>query len=87
MPKYPLLAVHTSQVFIFSLHSTKMSNQHRFILKLFLIYFVGIKYRFIFIDLFLIYEGNVDQYESVHHPLSTLLVGIGNTLAVFKTNK
>ena len=37
-------------------------------------------------ELSLTYEGNVNHYKSVHHPLSTLLVGIGNTLEVFKTN-
>ena len=33
------------------------------------------------------YGGNVNHYKSVHHPLSILPVGIGNTLAAFKTNK
>ena len=31
--------------------------------------------------------GNVNYYKSVHHPIPTLPVGIGNTLAVFKTNQ
>ena len=35
----------------------------------------------------LTYEGNVNHYKSNHHPLSTLPVRIGSTLAVFKTNK
>ena len=33
------------------------------------------------------YWGIVNLYKSVHHPLSTLSVGIGNTLAALKTNK
>ena len=37
-------------------------------------------------ELSLTYEGNVNHCKSLHHPLSTLLVGIGNTLEVFKTN-
>ena len=40
------------------------------------------------IDLFsklpLTYRGYVNDYESVHHPLSTLPVGIGNTKTVVK---
>ena len=28
--------------------------------------------------------GNVNYYKSVHHPIPTLPVGIGNTLAIFK---
>ena len=40
------------------------------------------------IDLFsklpLTYRGYVNDYESVHHPLSTLPVGIGNTKIVVK---
>ena len=35
----------------------------------------------------LICGGNVDYYESVHHPIPTLPDGIGNTQAVFKTNQ
>ena len=31
--------------------------------------------------------SNVNHYKSVHHPLSTLPVKVGNTLAVFKTNQ
>ena len=31
--------------------------------------------------------GNVNYYKSVHHPIPTLPVGIGNTLAIFKTNQ
>ena len=27
---------------------------------------------------------NVNYYKSVHHPIPTLPVGIGNTLAIFK---
>ena len=34
----------------------------------------------------LTYGGNVNYYKSVHHPVPTLLVGTGNTLAIFKTN-
>ena len=33
----------------------------------------------------LTYGGNVNHYKSVHHPLSPLPVGIGNTLAAFKS--
>ena len=33
------------------------------------------------------YGDNVKHYKNVHHPLSTLPVGIGTTLAVFKPNK
>ena len=29
----------------------------------------------------------VNYYKGVHHPVSTLPVGIGNTLAVFKTSQ
>ena len=35
----------------------------------------------------LTYGGNVNHYKSVHHPLSTPSMGIGNTLAAFKTDK
>ena len=35
----------------------------------------------------LTYGGNVNYYKSVHHPIPTLPVGTGNTLAVFKTNQ
>ena len=31
--------------------------------------------------------GNVNYYESVHHPIPTLPVGIGNTMPIFKTNQ
>ena len=31
--------------------------------------------------------GNVNHYQSVLHPLSTLPAGIGDTLAAFKTNQ
>ena len=31
--------------------------------------------------------GNVNCYKSVHHPIPTLYVGIGKTLAIFKTNQ
>ena len=31
--------------------------------------------------------GNVNYYKSVHHPIPTLPVGTGNTLAIFKTNQ
>ena len=31
--------------------------------------------------------GNVNYYKSVDHPIPTLPVGIGNTLAIFKTNQ
>ena len=37
--------------------------------------------------LFLTYGGNVNYYKSVHHPIPTLPVGTGNTLAIFKTNQ
>ena len=30
---------------------------------------------------------NVNYYKSVHHPIPTLPVGIGNTLTIFKTNQ
>ena len=30
--------------------------------------------------------GNVNYYESVHHPIPTLPVRIGNILAIFNTN-
>ena len=30
---------------------------------------------------------NVNYYKSVHHPIPTLPVVIGNTLAIFKTNQ
>ena len=35
----------------------------------------------------LTYGGNVNYYKSVHHPIRTLPVGTGNTLAIFKTNR
>ena len=31
--------------------------------------------------------GNVNYYESVHHPITTLPVRIGNTLEIFKTDQ
>ena len=31
--------------------------------------------------------GNVNYYKRVHHPIPTLPVGIGNSLAIFKTNQ
>ena len=31
--------------------------------------------------------GNVNYYNSAHHPFPTLPVGIGNILAIFKTNQ
>ena len=31
--------------------------------------------------------GNVNYYKSVPHPIPSLPVGIGNTLAIFKTNQ
>ena len=37
--------------------------------------------------LFLTCEGNISYYKSVHHPIPTLPVGIGNTQAIFKTNQ
>ena len=42
---------------------------------------------YLFSKLSLSYGGNVSHYKSVHHPLSTLSVVIGNTLAVFKANQ
>ena len=35
----------------------------------------------------LTYGDNVTYYKSVYHPIPTLLVGTGNTLAIFKTNQ
>ena len=35
----------------------------------------------------LTYGGNVSYYKNVHHVLPTLHLGIGNTLAIFKTNQ
>ena len=32
-------------------------------------------------------EGNVNYYKSVHHPIPTLPVRIGKTLAIFNTNQ
>ena len=31
--------------------------------------------------------GNVNYYKRVHHSLSTLPLGIGNTQVIFKTNR
>ena len=31
--------------------------------------------------------SNINCYKSVHHPILTLPVGIGSTLAIFKTNQ
>ena len=37
---------------------------------------------------FLLHKGgNVNYYKSLHHSISTLPVGIGSTLAIFKTNQ
>ena len=38
-------------------------------------------------ELSLTCRGNVNYYKSVHHPIPTLLLGIGNILAIFKTNQ
>ena len=38
-------------------------------------------------NLSLTYRGNVNYYKSVHHPIPTLPVGIGSTLAIYKTNQ
>ena len=35
----------------------------------------------------LTYGGNVNYYKSVHHPIPTLPVGTGSTLAIFKINQ
>ena len=35
----------------------------------------------------LTFGRNVNYYKNVHHPIPTLPVGIGNTLAIFKTNQ
>ena len=35
----------------------------------------------------LIYEGNVNYYKSVHHPIPTVTVRIGNTLTTLKTTQ
>ena len=39
----------------------------------------------LFSQLSLTCEGNVNYYKSVHHPIPTLRVGLGNTLAIFET--
>ena len=31
--------------------------------------------------------GNFDYYKSVHHPIPTLAVGMGNIMVIFKTNQ
>ena len=31
--------------------------------------------------------GNVNYYKTVHHPIPTLPLGIGNTLAILRTNQ
>ena len=31
--------------------------------------------------------SNINYYKSVHHPIPMLPVGIGNTLAIFRTNQ
>ena len=31
--------------------------------------------------------GNINCYKSVHYPIPSLPVGIGNSLAIFKTNQ
>ena len=35
----------------------------------------------------LTYAGNVNYYKSAHHPISTMPMEIGNTLAIFKINQ
>ena len=35
----------------------------------------------------LTYGRDVNYYKSVHHPIPTLPVETGNTLAIFKTNQ
>ena len=35
----------------------------------------------------LTYGGNVNYYKSVHHPIPTLAVETGSTLAIFKINQ
>ena len=44
------------------------------------------KHRFIF-KLSLTYGGNLNYYKSFHLPISTLPVGTGSTLAIFKINQ
>ena len=39
---------------------------------------------YLFLKLSLTYGGKVNRYKSGNHPLSTLPVGIGNTLVAFK---
>ena len=39
------------------------------------------------IDFSLTRGGNVNYYKGIYHPIPTLPVGIGNTLAIFKTNQ
>ena len=39
------------------------------------------------LKLSLAYRGNVNHQQSAHHPLSTLPLGIGNTLVAFRTNE
>ena len=70
--KYYLLAGYSSQVSIFSLHKIKMSKQH--------IAYLSSK-------LSLTYRLNVNHHESVHIPIYSSCVGIGNTLVAFKTNE
>ena len=41
---------------------------------------------YLFSKLSLTCGGDVNYYKSVHHPIHTLSVGIGNTLAIFKRN-
>ena len=41
----------------------------------------------LFSKLSLTYGGNVNYYKNVHHPIPTPPDGIGNTQAVFKTNR
>ena len=44
------------------------------------------KHRFVF-KLSLTYGGNLNYYKSFHLPISTLPVGTGSTLSIFKTNQ
>ena len=70
MPKYSLLAEDTNQISIFSLHNIKMSKQHRGNLNHYLNHYLYS----------LTYKGNLNHQQSSHYALSTLPVGIGNTL-------
>ena len=44
-------------------------------------------YSLLSIDLFVTCGGSVIYYVSVYHPIPTMFVGIGNILAIFKTNQ